>query len=239
MITINKKLITLEDLRKINPVTPDAAGSRWKPIKHSDLIDCFIEKIIQKGWGIEKEFYTTTRNDADLTGAFVFVGTKEVKTPPGAKLSLGFTNSNSRRKALTVYVGIAEKNGICTDSFILNRRHDHTFILEKEISTTLSNFAKKARLITEVIRRLRRYQIGRDQASEILLKAGRRRLLGWAGIGRADKEFRKPASKEFGLGTSWALLNAFVHIASNSLEPCSQLEAYNAFRQLLPVKTRK
>jgi len=238
MITVYGPKVTLEDLHGIDPVTPKNAGRRWKPVQHGELVDAIKDEITTRGWRISKELFTTTRDGAGMAGALLLEGVRGVEVVPGIDLAMGFLNSNARRKALHITVGGSVTcclNGMCTGEILLNRVHDHTVDLPEEIEQAIDRYATAAQDIPETVRRLRERTLQPGEASEILMEAGRRALVGWAAVGRVDREFRNPTFPEHGRETSWALLNAFTYAARKNINPSRQMETYNTFRQMLPT----
>jgi len=238
MITVHGKKTTLAELRTIEPTTPEGAGKRWKPIQHGELADAIRAEVDGRGWRVTKELYSTARGGADMAGALMVDGVGGVDLGPGMGLSLGFLNSNARRKALQITIGASVAcctNGMCTGTILLNRLHDHTVDLPEEIRGALDRYTVAAGEIPDVVRGLRERELSPGEASEILMETARRRLVGWATIGRVDKEYRNPTFKEHGRGTSWALLNAFTYAARRNIAPTRQMETYNTFREMLPT----
>jgi len=84
-----------------------------------------------------------------------------------------------------------------------------------------------------VVEDLRNNKLRPAQADEILMEAGRNRLMPWSRIGAVDKEYRNPTFAEHGRDTSWALLNAFTHTVKRN-PPIEQMNQMNRFRALLP-----
>jgi hypothetical protein len=239
MITVIGKRTTLDLLRGIEPVTPENAGRRWKPVQHGELVDTIKDEIALRGWVVEEELFATAHEEATMVGAFLLGNVQDVPdVPMGMQLALGFVNDNDRRKALRLTVGASVlccANGLCTGSIVLNRVHDHTVDLIDEIEDAIGRYAIEAAGVTNVVRGLRERELSPAEASEVLMQAGRARLVGWTAIGRVDAEYRHPTFVEHGLNNSWALLNAFTYTARRNITPTCQMEAYDAFRKLLPV----
>lgn len=237
MITVCGQGATLEELRAIKPVTPPNAGKRWKAIQHGEFVDTLKDEVVLRGWSITEERYTTAREGADMAGALLLDRVANVPEIPGMSLAIGFLNNNTRHKALRLTVGanvMCCTNGMCTGNILLNRVHDRTVVLEDEIDIALDRYVLAAQQIPSAVQRLREYEFAPGEASEILMEAGRRRLVGWAAIGRVDKEYQNPTFGEHGKGTPWALLNAFTYAARPNIRPTEQMEKFNTFRTLLP-----
>ena len=239
MITVIRRGMALEKVLKIEPVEPPNAGRRWKPVRHGDLINTIKGSVKDRGWAVAEERYAVAREGADMVGALMFRNVGGLKNLPGMQFAIGFLNSNARRKALKLTVGAhiaCCSNGMCTGTILLNRVHDHTVKLEGQINAALDRYEDNARSIPEMVEALRGRRLADEEASHYILEAGRRGLIGWAAVGRVDREYRAPTFPEHGTGTSWALLNAFTYAARPNIAPTRQMEAYNEFRLLLPCE---
>lgn len=239
MISVMGQGIKYHKLTQIEPTAPPGAGSRWRPIAHVDLVDALQNEVYGQGWEIAQELYTTTKNGADMAGAFVLSGIDGVSIP-GVSMCMGFINSNSRTKALRVTVGAEVAcctNGMCTGSIVMSRLHDHTVKLEEEVGNAVNRYRREVARVPGTVARLRRAVVSNAQASEVLMETARRRLVGWAAIGRVDAEYRNPSFEEHGTGTSWALLNAFTYAARRNIRPERQMGVYAEFMSLLPGAT--
>ena len=238
MITVHGANITRAELSKIKPVTPENAGRRWCAIPHGKLLYAIRREVLSRGWEIKEQLLSTARDGADMAGALLIEKVRGVRVVPGTSLAIGFLHSNARRKAVQLTVGASVTccaNGLCTGNILLNRVHDHTIDLSAEIKCAVDGYVEAAARIPNIVRGLKEHGLAPDEASEILMEAGRKRLVGWAAIGRVDVEYRRPTFAEHGRNTSWALLNAFTYAARANIAATRQMEVYNTFRQILPV----
>lgn len=238
MITVLEEKIGLDDLRKIEPTVPADAGRRWRPIKHADLVDTLRDEIVTYGWKVLDEQYAMGEKGAEMVGAFLIDGVRGVAMPAGVRLALGFVNNNARRRALRLTVGASVlccTNGVCSGSIILNRAHDHSFDLADEVEAAVDRYALAALEMGDMTERLRSYTLAPATASNILMRAGREKLVGWTTIGRVDKEYRNPTFAEHGRDNSWALLNAFTYAARQYIHPTRQMDIYEKFQKMLPM----
>ena len=228
---------TLAELHKMTITTPPGAGSRWCPIPHAELAETVRAGVLARGWGIEKEVYATGRGDADFAGALLLHGVPGVVATPGTMLSLGMVSSNARRHALKLTVGASVLvccNGLCTGAMLIRRLHDHTVALSDDIGRALDAFPEQAAWVPRIIDGLRDRYLSCYGASEILMEAGRQRLLGWTAIGQVDAVWRKPTHAEYGKGTSWTLYSAFTEVAARHVAPVRQMATTLRFLEMLP-----
>lgn len=234
--------LTLDGLRDISPVRPDKAGGRWQPVKHSDVADNVLDECLMRGWEVTDQKYSTSRKGADCAGAFGLrikgSDGASLAMPEGTELALGFLNSNARRSALRVTLGASVAcctNGMCSGQLMLRQRHDGSFDLADSISDALDAYAAEAEALPYGIAALKETELSPATANEILMQAGRAKLVGWSAIGKVDEEYRKPTFAEHGKGTAWALLQAFTYAARANISPVRQMDTFRTFQGMLPT----
>lgn len=239
MITVYGANTTLEDLRKVETVRPATAGSRWVGIQHGDLADAIRDEVAVRGWEVTEEAYAVGGKDgADLAGALgiKIKGWDGGSAFEGMGMSLGFLHSNARRRALRLTVGARIaccNNGMCTGEVIMRRQHDRSVNLIDDIEQAVDLFEQHAKALPNAITNMRETEVTPEQASEVLMAAGRNKLVGWATIGRVDEEYRNPTYAEHGKDTAWALLNAFTYAARPNINPVKQMQTYKEFGDII------
>ena len=236
MITVYGANTKVEDLRTIPLDKPEKAGAYWQGIQHGRLVDVISQQISNRGWSITESRFSLSKDRADLAGAFK-LHLPNVETPEGMNLSLGFVTSNAMRKSLKMVVGAVVQvcnNGMATGEIVMQKKHTSGFSLSDEINESLNQYQTRASMIQETVQALRETEISNEQSDQILMEAGRQRLMPFSRIGAVDKEYRKPTFAEHGRGTSWALLNAFTYIVKKNPAQ-QQMEQMNRFRELLPT----
>jgi hypothetical protein len=238
MITVIGADITLEQLHQVEVKEPANVGGRWQGFQHGQLVCIIMDEIRARGWKINDMQFAMSKDEADLAGAFA-LSIPKIESIAGQDYSLGFLTSNAQRRALKMVVGTRVAcccNGMVTGEIILNLKHTRTneaFLID-EISNASARYLNKAQEIPLMINRMRERELGKEEASELLLEAGRLKLLPWARIGCVDQEYRHPTFGEHGKNNSWALLNAFTHIVKEQ-NPLNQMDRMNRFRELLPL----
>lgn len=237
MITVYGANITAADLNHVRLDRPAKAGNYWEGIQHGTLVSAFSDEIRSRGWKITDERFSLSKDKADLAGAFG-LEIEGVDPPEGQTLSIGFMTSNAMRISTKVLVGTNVTvchNGLATGEIVMQKKHTHGFNLFQEIEYSLDQYIPKARKINHIVTGLQEAELSPTNADEILMEAGRNRLMPWSRIGAVDKEYRNPTFAEHGTGTSWALLNAFTHTVKRN-PPMQQMEQMNKFRELLPYR---
>jgi hypothetical protein len=235
MITVFGANTTLEDLQRIPLVRPPKAGAYWQGVPHGALVNTLSDEIRSRGWTITDQKFSLSKDKGDLVGAFG-LKIKGVDAPEGQSLSLGFITSNMMRVSLKLLVGTNVavcSNGMATGEIVMQRKHTHGFNMIQEIEYSLDQYIPRAHKINHIVEGLQETVLSSTRSDEILMEAGRNRLMPWSRIGAVDKEYRNPTFAEHGKDTSWALLNAFTHTVKRN-PPLQQMEQMNRFRELLP-----
>lgn len=242
MITVYGEGNTIEELRAVVPTTPPGAGARWRPIQHGELVDTIRDEVAVRGWEITNEKFSLGRDGADMAGALgiKIKGWDGGAAFEGMEMGLGFIHSNARRKALTLTVGASVAcclNGMCTGEMVLHRPHDRSVNLIDEIEQAVDGFNQHALTLPGAVAAMRETEVSPALASDILMEVGRKGMVGWAAVGRVDKEYRNPTFAEHGKDTAWALLNAFTYAARPNINPVRQMPVYNEFREMIVAAT--
>jgi len=236
LITVYGANTELHDLHKIALEAPEGAGSYWQGIQHGDLADTIIDEAHSRGWEINDMKFSVDKSGTELAAGFGVVIPK-VDVPKGMSLGLGILTSNARKRSLKMVVGATIAcchNGMATGEIVLNKRHTTGFDIFDEIDSALTVYAERVLEMPATVASLRECKLASYQAEAILMDAGRSNVMSWSRICKVDSEYRTPTFSEHGTGTSWALLNAFTHIAKE-LPVLQQMDRMNQFRELLPV----
>ena len=236
MITVFGANTTVDDLNAVKLERPTKAGAYWQGIPHGALVNTLADEIRSRGWDVTEQRFSLSKDKGDLAGAFG-LNIKDVNLPEGQSLSLGFLTSNMMRRSLMVVVGSKVavcNNGMATGEIVMQRKHTSGFNLIGEIESALDQYVDKANKISGIVAGMRETELSPTQSDEILMEAGRQRLMPWARIGAVDKEYKNPTFAEHGRGTSWALLNAFTYTVKRN-PAMEQMNQMNRFRELLPT----
>ena len=236
MITVFGANTTVDDLNAVKLERPTKAGAYWQGIPHGALVNTLADEIRSRGWDVTEQRFSLSKDKGDLAGAFG-LNIKDVNLPEGQSLSLGFLTSNMMRRSLMVVVGSKVavcNNGMATGEIVMQRKHTSGFNLIGEIESALDQYVDKANKSSGIVAGMRETELSPTQSDEILMEAGRQRLMPWSRIGAVDKEYKNPTFAEHGRGTSWALLNAFTYTVKRN-PAMEQMNQMNRFRELLPT----
>lgn len=231
MITLRgqDEYLTIEDLRAIAPQRQEKAGRRWQPIPHGYLADTLTNLIHSHGWGIVESRYSLSPNRDSMAGAYLLAG-PGLPQVPGCHHAISFVNTNNRRKALTLTAGVVVKEYDIGVPFGVLVKHKHNALpLRVVLGEALEAYAANSTHLPAGVRVMQRQKVTAAQASEALVGAARRRLVGWGAVGRVDHEFHNPTLQhEGGNDTAWALVSAFSYTAR--VNPLRQVAVVDDFR---------
>lgn len=236
MITICGQGKTRDELRQIPlPLRPD--NPRWVGIQHGEIADTLERILYGRGIRVKKEMWATSQDDQTLVGGLniEFPSYLDIPALEGMDYSIGLRHSNDCKHAMSFMVGAQIficTNGIATGELVLNRKHTSGVNLREVLYDGLTRYIQKAKELSSTIWNMKARGLSRSDADNLLMQAGRARLLPWSGIGKVDKEYRDPTFADHDRKSAWGLYNAFTYVAQN-ISPVRQLGAINGFRKIV------
>lgn len=217
---------------------PKGAGPVWQGIKHIDLVDAIHDQALFNGWRVTEETYSVSKQGTSLAGA-IGLEIPDITAPEGQSFQMGFLTSNNMERSLRLVVGTRVAvchNGMCTGQVVLRKKHTTGLDLAEALETGFTEYRKQAEDVRKIVASLQQAEIDTATAEHVLCEAGRRGIMCWSRVGDVDAEYRNPRFSDHGMGTSWALLNAFTWVVKRN-PPLEQMSQINNFRALLPVAT--
>lgn len=240
MITVCGTKISRSDINAVELARPKNAGGYWQGIRHGELVQTIEESARSRGWEIEQELFSLSKDQADMAGA-VQLRIPNIEAPDGMAYSLGFLTSNARRRALTMVVGtriFVCNNGMATGQIVMNRRHTSGVSLFDEVDDALDIYEERIKDVPTKIAGWQKRELSRNETNEILIQTGERGILPWSRVGQVADEFKRPTFSDFNERTSWGLLNAFTYVAQKQ-SPLTQMDSLSAFQEILPMAASK
>ncbi len=130
-------LVTREKLAQYEPPEPEG---RWRPVKHSLIVDLMHEELDRREIQITKEEYAIQREGNYL---FAALTTNWLETEEFAA-SIAFRHSNDKSEAMKMYAGVyvfvCDNMALSGDEIILNRKHTTRLNVAAELTKAFDRY---------------------------------------------------------------------------------------------------
>lgn len=227
--------ITMEELENIEVTRPERAGTRWKGIRHADLVHAIEDQLNYRNIRIIENHFSVSKDEFSLIGYAKIA--PDMEPIEGQSYMLGYRHSNDLRFPITLSIGTIITichNGVITGEHILRRKHTSGLDLEREMFDAVRDVTGRLNSIPTVINGMRHTRL--DNHEYYLVEGARRGIYPWSWIGKIDSEYNSPDDDNQECldykGTRWGLYNAFnfvMHEATNQ----RQVEGLYQFNLLL------
>jgi hypothetical protein len=210
-------LVTRDQLRHYEPPEPEG---RWKPVKHSLIVDLMHEELHRRGIGVASEEYAVQHEGNYL---FAAVTLNWLETDEFAA-ALAFRHSNNRTEAMKMYAGV--RVFICSnmclsgDEIILNRKHTTRLNVAEELTKAFDRYNDGVLTLQRNIEDLKAGMLSQLSIEAQLFEIFYRRMLPARMLVPVADSFYRQNDR-----TSWALLNACTLHAKN-LAPSGNIRAH-------------
>lgn len=235
MITTKEKSATMRELKEVELVKPDWLGNRWVGIQHHDLVRTIRKELDAHDIEIVKEnWFISGRFDGKLDGRLL-LNLPDKDPVEGTTFALGVQHSNLGDNALKFAVGghIAIcSNGMCIGDYAVKRKHTKGVVLDEIISTGIDTYLVKVDEIPKVMNTMQERELIEQDVNNMLMEAGRQKLIPWSRIGQVDAEYHKPTFGDHDQKTAWGLYNAFTYVIQKS-PAHTQIQGINKFREIV------
>jgi hypothetical protein len=210
------KLTRLEDIEKMEINRPEHAGSRWKGVKHSTLINTIRNRLNERRCTIIEERHSVSDDEMSLVGCFD-IEVPGLQAIEGQRYSLGYRHSNDMRYPITLSVGghiMVCHNGVITGEHILKRKHTTGLNLEAELFHGINRAMTDFSDVRASIENLRQKYITNIEVSDALVVGANRNLYPWSWIGKIHDEYYNPSedNPECVLNSAWGYYNAASYV---------------------------
>jgi hypothetical protein len=210
-------LVTRDALAQYEPPEPEG---RWKPVKHSLIVDLMHEELARREMQITKEEYAIQREGNYL---FAALTTNWLNTGETAA-AIAFRHSNDKSEAMKMYAGVhvfvCDNMCLSGDEIILNRKHTTRFNAAEALTGAFDRYRNGALVLQQNIEDLRVSTLPEWDAQRELFNIFYRNLL--------PARFLKPVADSYFSGrdrSTWGLLNACTLHAKN-LAPGPNMRAH-------------
>jgi Domain of unknown function (DUF932) len=210
-------LVSRKDLAQYEPPEPEG---RWKPVKHSLIVDSMHEELQRRGIEVRKEEYAIQREGNYLFAALTTNWLESGETAA----AIAFRHSNDKSEAMKMYAGvrvfICDNMALSGDEIILNRKHTTRFNVADELAKAFDRYHDGALILQRNIKDMKAGLISDMSAEAMLFEVFHRRILPSRMLVPAYDSYLEQDGR-----TAWALLNACTLHAKN-LPPSSNMRAH-------------
>lgn len=238
------KVLSRDDLCKIDVPVRDNVGEHWKGLPHGVLADTVIDYVTRIGFGVKKETWYCNPNQSALFGAVDLDsrGTDyQLEIGQAADYSIGIRHDNAGRYAVSFAVGARITvcaNGLFTGDFILKQKHTHALDVEELVCEGVEEWLTKCSEVAEYVSGMKQYDLIEEDASHIMmstaegLTGNRHGCLNWAHINKVAELWRKPTYDVFRPRNLWSLYNCFTEVAK-TLTPPRQMKLLRGLKPII------
>jgi Domain of unknown function (DUF932) len=210
-------LVNRDELAQYEPPEPEG---RWKPVKHSLVVDLMHEELARREIKIAKEEYAIQREGNYL---FAALTTNWLDTGETAA-ALAFRHSNDKTEAMKMYAGmhvfICDNMALSGDEIILNRKHTTRFSPAAELTKAFDRYHDGTLVLQRNIEGLKAAPLSLGDAQRKLFEIFYRRLLPTRMLIPVTDSYLSKEDR-----TDWGLLNALTLHAKN-LPPNGNIRAH-------------
>lgn len=228
MIYTNNPLTTGE-LAGLPSRRPAKAGGYWSEVPHYQLLIELAEAAEAKGYksGLIEAALNPDQHDLAATIA-LHPDASFAALLPGMTPALGVMNSNARRFALRVYLGVITDDPVGIPLEVLLVRKHSADAVESAARRLTRAIGPAMRRLPAVVARLRDRRVGSDRARILVTMAGTKRLMPPSRVLRVLDAFLADRDQSY-----WSLVTAFARVARMN-PPVDQLPQVFGFVNLLP-----
>ena len=201
-----------------------ANGIQGFAVAHHELSKALVEQADRRCMSLSNMQAQLSRCGKDLAVSWDALTNPSIKIA-GCCLSFGLVHSTAARFRTLAYGGVRttkDDAGIPLTS-IAFARQDRAFDLKEEAGRVIEEFQNRAKGFHYTIELLRAYNLGDEEATKILIDAGRDDLIPWSRIGRATEWFRQGRDK-----SKWGLAVVF-SLAAQRGAPLRQMTVTHSF----------
>ena len=145
-------LISREKLAEYDPPEPEG---RWKPVKHSLIVDLMHEELERRKIAVVKEEYAVQRDGNSL---FAALTTNWLDTGETAA-AIAFRHANDKSEAMKMHAGvrvfICDNMALSGDEIILNRKHTARLNVATELTKAFDRYKNGALILQRNIEDLK------------------------------------------------------------------------------------
>lgn len=186
MITTKKKL-TIEQLARVKLVEPPDAGGLWQGVQHAALVRAITKTALDLGISSTYENAALSKDGADIAAVFK-IGSDWTKAAEdlGFDVMLGVKNSNARRFALSLFIGLRcqkWKTALVLSESIAGRKREGRFNLTNRLNTAIADCIENLKTAPILLSCLRHKGLDAQQAESLVCRVGSEGVVPWSRAG--------------------------------------------------------
>src|SRR6266850_6560284 len=210
-------LVTRDALAQYEPPEPEG---RWKPVKHSLIVDLMHEELSRREMQITQEEYAIQREGNYL---FAALTTNWLDTGETAA-AIAFRHSNDKSEAMKMYAGVSvfvcDNMCLSGDEIVMNRRHTNRFSPAAELTKAFDRYRDGALVLQRTIEDMKAGRLSDISAEAMLFQIIYQKILPSRMLIPVADSFYSQDDR-----TDWGLLNACTLHAKN-LPPNGNIRAH-------------
>ena len=151
------RYVTLDTLRT-EVVTPEAMGTRHKPIPHHVLVDTILDQVTDRGWSVKAMKLGISAKGRKLFGIMDLEGKERWEKPedewmygPTLCATFGFRSSTNETTAIRGVAGakvmVCENMMMSGEEFVMRKKSTTRLNLPEAVSKGLDRFMQQSKLL--------------------------------------------------------------------------------------------
>jgi hypothetical protein len=210
-------LVPREKLGRFEPPEPEG---RWRPVKHSLIVDLMHQELDRRDIHVSREEYAVQRDGNYLFAALTLNWLRDEEM----SAALAFRHSNDKSEAMRLYAGmrvfVCDNMAISGDEIILNRKHTTRLNIAEDLSKAFDRYKNGALVLQRNIEDLKAGLLTQTAIEATLFEIFYRKMLHSRMLIPVADSFYNQDDR-----TSWGLLNACTRHAKN-LPPSGNMRAH-------------
>lgn len=217
----------------------------YKPISHRQLVDLTLESVLQSGFTVDKETYTTARNGDLATGRYTIANLKD----NDMQLQLVWQNSYDKSASLKFAIGV--QIFICSNGMVSGDhgsfKREHRGDIKDFAPSTITEYIRQSGEVFESMQKDREtfkaHVISKERRAELIgLMFAHEKFLQSTQLNIIQREMRQPTHDYGAPNTLWELYN-YVTFAMKEMHPTfwmkNHVKAHNFFADEAKLQHKK
>jgi hypothetical protein len=210
-------LVSRDDLARYEPPAPEG---RWKPVKHSLIVDLMHRELERRDIQVSKEDYAVQRDGIYLFAALTLNWLRDEEM----SAALAFRHANDKSEAMKLYAGmrvfVCDNMAISGDEIILNRKHTTRLNVAEELAKAFDRYRNGALVLRRNIEEMKAGRLSDIYVEAMLFEIFYRNMLPSRMLIPVADSFYNQDDR-----TSWGLLNACT-LHGKNLPPSGNIRAH-------------